>query len=1474
MQRFFTSQPSASSAAQPAQSPTALRSIADVALLFRSRPGALGTSDEAKRIQDVVNALMNKPRRADVDQFFVFFVKQKVNNHKRPLPELMLELSTAVVQAASKLQLRLASTDQPALASSSRSERQDDQDAAHPGEDESAQDQPPTAKAKPSKRQGRRNADSDPGSAARPASSSQLPQPPASSSAAATSSQGDPHGADADTIAEDPLLAELQDRQQKRAVAEQEDAQDQPPAAKAKASRRPRKRAADGDPSGDARPASSSQSKQRRLSAEAFQASAALEPSFAEPAPTANAELHAFRQQMHVLFLELRRLKTEAWIVDADADALLELAEQCRHLQHIPCTRDMLHLPHVRRLYVPVCGTQKTRGAGYQDYTYLSITACGAWQINVAAFLKKLEVADDAAHAGSYPRLHRLLADVFSSPPADLPTSAQQLLVHLKQPDGVSITPFGTVPPPDKLFDFPGFHSIRMFAALELPHFSPASPDCLPDRSNKLLDMVARSRGDYQARASTTDQALVTADDIKDILETFYNDPFSNHAKRRWLLQVLKVPQQRRSDSDHVTEVLSTIATSFVQALTDRAVSNLQLSAHSLASCALYHGALLLRQPKGGRTGPTRIGPMLRLLANSRDMCGKSYMPQDLCGEDVELATNRLPAYWARMRDEAAAPNDADQPASAARPDDSMIAIATPPVMCGTCGEGFTHLRAFFEHCTKKHGDYAEYRKRLFWRTQKDGFKPLLPWVKRHILQSATFHLTYSIPGSFSLKWSHPDPFNAAMVRSEVACVVCARKDWLENRFRVYLWRQATGSKSYAELRHNDSGDSQLLTRGEHLCFGSREKIDEHLGTMQYHQLMPLIPQDHLYASSAIHPEDATMSWLLHSRRVPLLPNSRQVPTCSAERPASQWPCAGVGDPDAVAWICYGCATCLCVEDKLIKMPEDALANLLWLGRLHPLLQNATLGLRLLLGLGRPCFRKLLLGRGKIGDREAGLTGNHVLVSQAPDNMSDELPPASSQLSEHFVVIFGQSVEDLRKCQILTVRRDSYKTLVEERSQTNPVFAEVPINSAAVEALPREGVPSQIAECAVHVPEADRYQATRAGPGSLRDPVDAPDAQDDASDELDADEDEEQEASSSAEQPAAPRAHEHLNQFETPLGLDPTATPDVVQHLAAFKTQVSLVHEAMQRSRASGEPNPDSDARPVDADVSAATSRAAAEEECYRAVVDLRATAQQLDKIKFQEQAARMDRVDKALLVPSGKALSIFDPSTWTKCFSEYWFGDCLPNDPNRPRKITFERLFELLPDREELEYHLDSDGNQRYHAGTQSRFDTPEFAIVHGSTLRQLLLFRGTRLALRRKGFQRDVRAIANATSEQCMQALRSSAGQRADLSSANAEALARSEHVPAELATAVRQMLISTKDVPLTDGYRRSLRHEGHNLNVTYGTLAVFATYNFADYYSPILFQLLDGDEHLIGEIACKLTDDAPNMLMVYFHGLLMAR
>ena len=129
---------------------------------------------------------------------------------------------------------------------------------------------------------------------------------------------------------------------------------------------------------------------------------------------------------------------------------------------------------------------------------------------------------------------------------------------------------------------------------------------------------------------------------------------------------------------------------------------------------------------------------------------------------------------------------------------------------------------------------------------------------------------------------------------------------------------------------------------------------------------------------------------------------------------------------------------------------------------------------------------------------------------------------------------------------------------------------------------------------------------------------------------------------------------EHLNQFETPIGMDPTAVPTFVQHVAAFKHNLEHVRELVASSNSSGNRNPDgqsvgSAAQPA----SLATARAAAEEECFRAVVDLREAARQLNNHSWEKNLDLLDKAaecEKALFVPSQKPLSMFDPTTWSKC--------------------------------------------------------------------------------------------------------------------------------------------------------------------------------------------------------------------------------
>ena len=80
------------------------------------------------------------------------------------------------------------------------------------------------------------------------------------------------------------------------------------------------------------------------------------------------------------------------------------------------------------------------------------------------------------------------------------------------------------------------------------------------------------------------------------------------------------------------------------------------------------------------------LGPAFRLLSNFEGKRGKQYLPQECCGEDVELAANRMPAYWERMC--ATANEDDAQCAEELH----SLAVASPPVMCWICGEGFQDI--------------------------------------------------------------------------------------------------------------------------------------------------------------------------------------------------------------------------------------------------------------------------------------------------------------------------------------------------------------------------------------------------------------------------------------------------------------------------------------------------------------------------------------------------------------------------------------------------------------------------------------------------------------------------------------------------------------------------------------------------------------------------------------------------------------
>ena len=140
---------------------------------------------------------------------------------------------------------------------------------------------------------------------------------------------------------------------------------------------------------------------------------------------------------------------------------------------------------------------------------------------------------------------------------------------------------------------------------------------------------------------------------------------------------------------------------------------------------------------------------------------------------------------------------------------------------------------------------------------------------------------------------------------------------------------------------------------------------------------------------------------------------------------------------------------------------------------------------------------------------------------------------------------------------------------------------------------------------------------------------------------------------------------------------------------------------------------------------------------------------------------------------------------------------------------MLFERVARRLINVEELEYTLETD-EEPYGAAWQSRYSSPELIAVLGDVVRRLRLLKGTRAAIGRRGFGTDLQMLAEASVEVFMGALNI-----AKPNDSIGSACSR-EGMPAKVRTALRTLLLSTSDVPGTEGRKTALRFNGHGKNL----------------------------------------------------------
>ena len=466
---------------------------------------------------------------------------------------------------------------------------------------------------------------------------------------------------------------------------------------------------------------------------------------------------------------------------------------------------------------------------------------------------------------------------------------------------------------------------------------------------------------------------------------------------------------------------------------------------------------------------------------------------------------------------------------------------------------------------------------------------------KRRLASNFMNDLLYSYPGRNTVRRDE------CTMRQIVACAVCAIKDWIDDFYPCYMWRDPPASAGVGASEHDSDNDTdeevkharahpkgpQLRDENGFCYFGPAEKIHELLDVNLYVAVVPLAPLEELHASSAQHPRFQTMRWLLNTQRVPVsrtadatatertddVPESTTGDAVSGATEHAKPSCAGIGDPDKPAWICHHCASHLCSPQP--RMPPQALANWNWGGREHPKYQNLSMAMKSLLGLVKLIMRMVLLKpTDNTEESEKALVGNTILVAQpSPAMIAAELPPTEAEQATYFNVVYGAGASEhasskLNKKKALTIERQEYLECARIRAERCPLFADHIINVAEADnRLPENGVPPGIMRGAVEMETLQYFEPNLSGPATNQTPFSADndeDNADNAEDPLDEADLQENGDSGCCRAPDALIAEENAN-AEFLIGLDGSPDDDAVGKLAAFRAKAQLAEEAQKR---------------------------------------------------------------------------------------------------------------------------------------------------------------------------------------------------------------------------------------------------------------------------------------------------------------------
>ena len=186
---------------------------------------------------------------------------------------------------------------------------------------------------------------------------------------------------------------------------------------------------------------------------------------------------------------------------------------------------------------------------------------------------------------------------------------------------------------------------------------------------------------------------------------------------------------------------------------------------------------------------------------------------------------------------------------------------------------------------------------------------------------------------------------------------------------------------------------------------------------------------------------------------------------------------------------------------------------------------------------------------------------------------------------------------------------------------------------------------------------------------------------------------------------------------------------------------------------------------------------------------------------------------------------------------------------------------------REELEYHLDSDVEtygERYKANPDSRWNTPEFAALAADAVRKLQVLQSTKLFWAKTGhsFSKDMKLIAQTTDkdfEAFQHNLQRAAIHNVPITTLISQAKAQGN---AAVQRTLQHVLMHTATTAFSEGAKTTFRHMGKAMNDRFGPFSTFFTTNFADTYHVLTQVLAQGAFEPLGRRPLNILQDSPPM------------